>query len=286
MTKRCLLATGCDAQFYPFMDEALRSLFAVHAEDQADIAILDLGLTEEQRQSLQARGCALKPALWSLDVPKELQLPHMAGLVARTTLRDDFPGYQVYLWFDADAWAQTPEFLTLMIEGAMREGAAIVRENGPQYRRDYLYNRWWYGHMIAAYGLVKGFAIAFPPAINIGILALRADAPHWQLWRQQYQFLIHHRQRINMDQHAFNAALALHQLPAYQAPARCNWICTLSTPWQHSESGLYCEPVPQGRPLSVLHLAGKDKRREYNIKQDQSHSIQKALTYSAYVDLI
>src|SRR6185369_6444697 len=116
---------------------------------------------------------------WTLPVPEDKRVPHDVGLVARTALRDYFPGYEVYLWFDADAWAQTPEFFDLFTEGAKAKGAAIVRENGTGMKRDWLYNRWWYGHMMAAYGPLGGIKAAYPPAINIGILALSANAPHW-----------------------------------------------------------------------------------------------------------
>jgi hypothetical protein len=58
----------------------------------------------------------------TINVPQELRDGFMIGNVAKTALRDYFPGYDVYLWFDADAWAQTGEFFDAFVAGALAEG--------------------------------------------------------------------------------------------------------------------------------------------------------------------
>ena len=88
-------------------------------------------------------------------------------------------GYGIYLWFDADAWAQTPEFFDDLVAGAQAEGAAVAREDGANYRRTLTYSKWWIGNMMAAYGPIRGLRVALRPAMNIGILALSDRAPHW-----------------------------------------------------------------------------------------------------------
>jgi hypothetical protein len=281
MSKSTIIITGCDERFYDFMRESLDSIFALHLEDQADIGILDLGLSLEQVETLKSKGCIVKTPEWTLPVPEHLRSPLGIGLVARTALRNYFIGYSVYLWFDADAWAQTPEFFAKFVEGAKNKGAAIVRENGVGYRRNWPYNRWWYGHMIAAYGLIGGFHIAKKPAINIGIVALSDTAPHWDAWTAAYSGMIQNRGKINLDQHAFNAALELDHLPGALLPARCNWICTLAPPRWDTTRRLFCEPDGGAHPLSVLHLAGSDKRRVYQLETTTGQPCAAALTYSA-----
>lgn len=284
MSESTIIITGCDERFYPFMEESLNSLFALHLEQKADIGILDLGLSPTQMDSPRAKGCLIKKPEWTLPVPEHLRIPHEIGLVARTALRDYFPGYSVYLWFDADAWAQTPDFFNAFVEGAKAKGAAIVRENGTGCRRTWLYNRWWYGHMIASYGLLNGFRVAFKPAINIGIVALSDTAPHWQAWIDAYRDMIVRRGKTTLDQHAFNAALELNRLPSALIPARYNWICTLSPPRWDAARKLFCEPNSTGKPLSVLHLAGPDKRRVYQLKTTTGEDYATALTYAAYLE--
>ncbi len=282
MTESVIVVTGCDANFYSFLEEAIKSLVALGIDQRADIGVLDLGLEPEQLDSLRSLGCTIERPTWTLPVPvpENLRVKHEVGLLARTALRDFFPGYSVYLWFDADAWAQTPEFFNLFVEGAKAKGAAIVRENGTGYKRNWLYNRWWYGHMMASCGPLDGFRVAFPPAINIGIVALSATAPHWQAWIDMYRDLILRRGKANLDQHAFNAALTLNNLPNALLPARCNWIATLSTPFWDPARQLLCEPNATTQPLSVVHLAGPDKRRAYRLTQTTHGEISTPLTYA------
>jgi hypothetical protein len=277
MSKQVVVISGCDAKFYPFMLQALNSLVALNIDSRADIAVLDLGLAPEQVAELQARGFAVKQPYWTLDVPEKFRGKHQIGLVARTALREYFPGYQVYLWFDADAWAQTPEFFDSLVNAAKATGAGVIRENGPNYKRDFSYSKWWFGNMMAAYGTFQGFRIALKPAINIGILCLSDTAPHWEAWINYYKMFIERRERVN-NQHSFNAALDLDKLSYIEVPARCNWITTLSTPGWDPATRMVIEPKTGGQPLSVLHLAGPDKERIYALRQPDGGVMHTSLT--------
>lgn len=279
-TSRTVIVTGGDAAFFAFIYNAVLSLRAVGLDAEADIAILDQGLRADQIEKLAALGCRVARATWAIDVPPELRNAAQVGLVARTALRDYFPGYGIYLWFDADAWAQTREFFDSMTAGARSTGAALVRENGTGYRRHALYSRWWYGHMVRVCGPITGFRIARKPAINIGVMALAANAPHWDAWRALYERFIQRCHRVNLDQHAFNAAVELYNLPYALVSSRCNWIPRLSVPtWNALQSRLH---EPAGEPISVVHLAGPDKCSRYLLECPDGGEIGTSLTYDAF----
>lgn len=282
MGKHIILATGCDSYFFPYMEEMLRSLAALNIDRKAEIGIFDFGLTPAQLEILQAQGCIIKQPEWTLSIPSIIKNTLDLAYVVRSALRDYFSGFSTYIWFDADAWAQTPEFFDLLVEGAQVKGAALVRENGVGYHRSYLYNRWWFGHMMAVYGPITGLRLGLKPAINNGIMALSDNAPHWQAWTRHYEKIIARRNKLNLEQHALNAAVELEHLPYFLAPARCNWICTLSTPVWDQKRKLFCEPTPDAHPLSVLHLAGPSKRRAYMLKQILGGEIITPLTYSDF----
>jgi lipopolysaccharide biosynthesis glycosyltransferase len=285
MTHKTIIATGSDAHFYDFMLETLASLEALKLHERADIGIIDMGLKPEQVTALTARGFKVIIPEWTLPGQVYAKHNYEIGYVARTALRDYFPGYQVYLWFDADAWAQTDEFFDAFTEGAIAKGAAIVRENGTGMKRDLIYNRWWYGHMIMSHGLLGGIKTAFPPAINTGIVALSHNAPHWGLWIEAYKKMMIARERNNLDQHSFNAALMLNNLPAALLPARCNWICTLSPPVWNSATRQFCEPNKNAPPLSVLHLAGPAKRRVYQLYSTTGMPIATSVSFAESIEL-
>jgi len=285
MAQKTVLVSGCDAYFYPFLTEAISSWLALNLQDRADIGILDFGLLPAQVDELKAAGYKVVKPEWTIDVPDDLKTPHyQIGYVARTALRDYFPGYNVYVWFDADAWAQTSEFFDRMVEGVLATGGAVIRENGAGMSRNLIYNKWWYGHMVAAYGL-DGFKFAYKPAINIGIVALSEKSLHWDAWIKNYSYMIHNRHRVNVDQHSFVAAVERDHLPVASLPAECNWICTLSSPIWDKEKKLFCSPGKNSRPLSVMHLAGGDKRRLYKLKTTDSNDLSASLDYAGYLAL-
>lgn len=285
MSNDVIIINGCDEKFYLFMDESLRSLEALNLHKRADMGILDLGLSQDQIQDLQSRGYIVKKPTWTWTLPEILKAGHQIGLVARTALRDYFPGYKVYLWFDADAWAQTDEFFDTLVQGAREKGAAVICENGANYKMGFTYAKWWFGNMIAAYGFWRGFKVARKPVINIGIMALSDTAPHWEAWLKHYRDMIETRRRVNIDQHAFNAAVELDHLPCAFVDARCNWIPTLSSPSWNPERKLLCEPNTAAQPISIIHLAGPNKKRVYSLDQTTGGSIDTALGYTEIVNI-
>jgi len=279
---KTIIVNGCDSRFFEMMQESLDSLERLNLRQKADMGILDLGISENQIQYLLKRGYIVKKPRWTMNIPDSIRKPHQLGLVARTDLREYYPGYDIYLWFDADAWSQTPEFFHELTQGALKHGAAIIREIGSGYRKDFIYAKWWYGNMVASYGVVKGRKVALLPVANIGIMALSSNAPHWEVWKKYYQKFIDKRGKVN-NQHSFNAALVLEKLDYYCAPARCNWITVLSDPFWNPKTKMLCEPNQGAAPLSVIHLAGPGKSKKYNLKQTNGGFYRTKLTYHEIV---
>jgi lipopolysaccharide biosynthesis glycosyltransferase len=278
---REIIITGGDSNFFGFMYAALSSLRVHKAAVKRDFGIIDQGLLPEQKTQLRALGCKIIEPTWTLPVPAEARSLRNIGLVARTALRDYFPGYDVYLWFDADAWVQTPEFIEAFIQGARKHGAAVVTENGAGYRKTWSDRKWWGANMVANFGVRAGVKCLFQPSINIGVLALKDTAPHWDAWTRLYAHALEHCGKVNQDQHAFFAAIHLYRLPTAFLPARFNWLPHLSCPvWDESKRVL-CEPIAPYRPLSVIHLAGPRKDRPYTLPALNGNALQTPLTYPA-----
>jgi hypothetical protein len=278
---REIIITGGDAQFFPWMIAAITSLRAHPQTSELDLGIIDQGLTEEQRSQLFALGCKIIRPEWTLPVPSHARQLRNIGLVARTALRDYFTGYDVYLWFDADAWMQTPEFVNAYVQGARQRGAAVVTEDGPGYRKTFADWKWWAGNMVASFGPIEGLRCSFATSINIGVLCLKDTAPHWLEWQRYYIKALQRTGKVNMDQHALFAAIHLGGLPTTFLPARFNWLPHLSCPVWNAESRLLCEPKPPYRPLSVIHLAGPRKDRPYEVASLNGGTLATSLTYPA-----
>jgi len=280
VSQHAIVVTASDQAFVPFVEEALESLLQTRCSEIAAIGLLDLGLDAEQKSKFENRGVrVVKPdASVTAHLAPLINTGQAFACVARLDVRDYFPGFEVYVWFDADAWVQSPEFLGAFIAGARARGAAVARENGVGYRFSNIERRWWYGNMLALYGRFLGTYLCIRSSINIGVLAIDATAPHWLLWKKRVWEAVERVKRLDIEQHAFFATFYFDHLDVQFMPARFNWICTLSTPVWDADRGLFCVPGKRQDPISVLHLAGPAKTREYNVATRAGATVKTQLT--------
>ena len=69
-------------------------------------------------------------------------------MTARPFLRDYFPGYDGYMWMDADTWAQTPDAINTMLAGVATDDALyIASEIDRDYKPYFLSSQPWEYHL-------------------------------------------------------------------------------------------------------------------------------------------
>jgi hypothetical protein len=282
---KTIIMTGGTEEFYPFVRECVDSLIDVGVLERADLGLIDHGWTPEQVASFRGQAKTIvKPTYADLGmrIPENLQLARSLNLVARSDLPSVFPGYDVYLWFDADAWAQTADFFDVYVDAAARTGFAVAKDEGYGYKVSAEDRRWWVGNYMLGFGVIDGLRGGLlNKAVNIGMVAIHRDAPHWARYRQRHQATIDKTGKINLDQHACHAALVLDKLPVEYVPATCNWQTTLSMPQWDPKARVLREPRPGGEVLSVIHLAGKNKRDIQTLRTTDGGTTESALTYHA-----
>jgi hypothetical protein len=283
---KTIIMTGGTSEFFPYLRECVDSLIATGVLERADLGIVDQGMTDEQLATLHGTATHIVRPTWTglgMRVPEVHQQDRHLNLAARSDLPAIFPGYDVYLWFDADAWAQSADFFDVYVNGAMESGLAVAKENGHGYNPSYLERRWWIGNYFLGFGLVDGMrggVLAAP--INIGLVAIHRDAPHWKRYRERHQTTIDRTGKINLDQHSCHATIALDKLPATFVHARHNWLPVLSRPTWDADRKLLCDPSADGEPLTVIHLAGPDKKAPRKLRIVQGGEVSVPLNYSAY----
>src|SRR5215813_7995283 len=109
---RLLIASGADRNYFSLLRDTVLSI-RVHRRDIA-IGVLDLGLDREQREWLSRRVAHIVKPDWDLDFPGRTQSPQtFKAQVARPFLRRHFPGYEMYMWIDADAWVQDERVISM-----------------------------------------------------------------------------------------------------------------------------------------------------------------------------
>ena len=266
MTEKTIAITGGDAAYFHLLRECVASLRATPEGQAMALGILDCGLTEEQRVWLATQGAIFVTPDWDFDFPARAKLKDgYKALTARPFLPRYFPGFDLYLWIDADCWVQQGDALALF-QRAARTGALAV---APEIHRSMRH----YRHAWKEFSTVNGAAYeaAFGkdtaerliryPLINAGVFALRADAPHWQGWADLLGESLQ-RSADMTDQIALNVLVYDHGFPCEPLPSRCNWPVHHATPAWDAERSLFVEPAMPYEPLGILHMTIYTKRLE------------------------
>lgn len=276
---RVVLVSACAANFYKYLVGSLASIEQARARHGFDVVVLDLGLTPQQVTHLEgpARARVVTPR-WTFDPPKDMRTPLALAYSVRPALPRLVPGYDIYLWWDSDAWAQDDRFFERYVRAACSGHFAIAREDDPSYRQDWRAMKWQYGNMVAGFGLSATLAMLAHPPVNEGIWAAPARHPVWLVWQTMYEAVVRRTGKANLDQHVLHLIAARREVPVEVLPPEYNWICSRSPPVHDVERNLLLSPT-NGRPISVLHLAGPDKDRVYALPRKQGGVTRRRMTY-------
>lgn len=277
---RAAIVTGADHGYFPMMHALLQTLARKKADHDCSLLVLDFGLEPEEVEAVKELAAEVVQPDWWFDAPAPVRQSRNLGYAARLQIPEYFPGYDAYLWLDADISVQNGVFINDFLAAAEHGALAVVEEKDPSYRTELYALKWHVGNSFRSFGLIDGLRICLSRSINAGLFALRADAPHWQAWRQHYQSAVARSDRANLDQHALMAALCLDGLAVSYLNSTHNWICARSQPIWDNERQVFCRPKHPFDPISVLHLAGRQKEGVRPIKTLDGGVRSMELTYA------
>ena len=263
-----ILITASDAGFFDLLRGLLRSIETHRGEQEVSIGVLDLGLSRDQRVWLEERVTHIVEPGWDLEVPQEQREanPLARGLTARPFLPRYFPGYETYMWIDADVWLQDWRGVELYLTGVRRGCFTIATHSDRAYRYHPAYGEYFYRDFAAGYGEKFARAVTPHPQLNAGIFAARPDAPIWERWAETYQEGISRSGGTMLnDQCALNVAFYRQPPRTELLSALYNWQCHLMLPYWDPNRGKFCEPYLPNDTISMLHLTDITKNEVFDI---------------------
>jgi hypothetical protein len=282
---RLLIASGADRNYFPLLRDTVLSILA-HRRGPA-IGILDLGLEREHCEWLSSRVHHIVRPDWDLDFPRRERMPEtFKAQVARPFLPHHFPGYEIYLWIDADAWLQDGRAIDLYVNAAGHDKLAVTPEIDRAYKRHYKRPKP-FGWTLAwknyrrAFGWRAADRLGRNPIVNCGVFALHRDAPHWEAWARALSRVLQRTRFLFVEQTALNYVIFAERLPANFLPAYCNWMPGDAAPAFDAERGLFVEPYAPHEVIGVMHLAGREqKSKAFRLDRLDGGRIETSLRYS------
>lgn len=272
-TLRTLVVSGADEAYFPLLDELISSLLQWEPRPFAAIACLDVGLAPQSRIALERRVAHVvepRPDL-PIDAARCAEQPGLRARTAKPFLPRYFPGYDIYLWIDADAWVQKRFAIDWYIGAAAQGFLAAATHVHAAYLTDPGTVNWRKERMAGYFGQESVARIRWDMYLNSGVVALRADAPHWSVWAASFaRGLEATGGKIITDQTALNQAVWMEGLPVCPLPAVCNWLTHLAFPAFHAVRGCFAEPVAPAHDIGILHLTNHAARTEQYELRDGS----------------
>lgn len=291
---KSIIISAADDGYFTLSQDLFNSIRALKFKTAFDLGLLDVGLSDANKQWYASQGVKLVPVKSDIDFPLrpqwEKEKPGFRTLTARPYLRDYFPGYDTYMWIDGDVWVQTPDAIDTLLPAAAESNAIHMSfEFDRCYSRFFQHAGIWHVYRDwykANFGDEVANAMTLKPMLNAGVFAMSKNSPVWDGWAQIYTKTLQKQTNVSpasfmADQLGLNVLLYLHNMPYVVLPANFNWLTFFALPKLDRASGLYVEPVPPYRPISQFHLTQQIKEQIEKIACTDGGEIERPLTWRA-----
>tara|TARA_A100001011_G_scaffold185197_1_gene193881 strand:+ start:28 stop:927 length:900 start_codon:yes stop_codon:yes gene_type:complete len=276
--KKNVIVSLADANYFTLLEELINSIKRFKDSEVVAICILDAGLTEQQKEKLANKVDEIKTAKWDIEVPnfKVKGKEWLKSQVSRAFLPRYFPGYEKYLWIDADAWVNSWYPIELFLKGCENQKLSISSSADRSYGR-VLRAEWFFGGFAKIksqnykHAKSSGFSekvarkVALQPHLNIGVFALEGKAPHWEVWQKNLKKALSSGKIWGSEQIAMNITIYFDELDVEILPAYCNWTLIEALKFDKKRDTLV-EPYLPNHEIGIVHFAGKNNDKIRNNK--------------------
>lgn len=301
MNKSAII-TLSDSNYFEMLNELIASIKRFPQSKNISICVLDAGLNENQKKSLEGKVFKIKKAEWDIPVPlyKSFGREWLKSQVSRAFLPSYFPEFSKYIWIDCDAWVNNWECIEIYLKGCDNGKLAITQTIGPGYKI-FTNVKWLFGGFAKIksqnykHARQSGIEekdsriIALAPHLNIGVFSLEKDSPCWSIWQKNLKKTLSKGRVFGSEGLAINLAVYVDKVATEFLPLNCNWILSNLLPKYNNKNKTFVEPYLPNIEIGIMHLAagiwvnGKDMRLNKDLKVKieciEGGFIEKSLRY-------
>jgi hypothetical protein len=283
-----VIVSAADAPYYCLLADAVASVRDKAESAGVAYAVLDLGLTEYQRAELARRDVNFVKPGW--DYPQARSQPEwFKAMTARTYLPKWVPGFDIYVWLDADTWVQRWESIELLCKGAEKYGFAVVAEADRAYTdieavtkdRGEIISFQERERKLRVYFGDKATKLRRFPTLNCGVFAASARCPIWDAWPKLMDVALTNNPRdvFFAEQTAMNVALLSGAVRYARLPAKHNWLLSSAIPRVGPNDEIVHPDFPH-EPLGIIHRTAHTKRSTFCLIDIDGRQTKVGLGYS------
>jgi hypothetical protein len=298
MSNRAIVSLA-DSKYFELLNELVESILRFKESKEVKICILDAGLEANQIKILENKVHKIVKAKWDIQVPeyKVRGREWLKSQVSRAFLPDYFPGFEKYLWIDADAWVNDWNCLEMYFKGSDNNTLSISSSADRSYGR--VLKAGWIFSNIAfiksqnyKHAKSSGFSnkiareVALKPHLNIGVFCLEKNSPHWEVWQKNLKEALKKGRIFGSEQIAMNVTIYCDNLKVEILPAYCNWFLIDNLKFDLNNS-TFVEPYLPNHKIGIIHLAGKtadkyrfDKNNLLEVRTLNNQIVKKNIRFS------
>jgi hypothetical protein len=308
---RIAVVTAADSNMCHLGLDLIQSVRAC-APFEFQMVCLDVGLDPKDRDTME-RSATVVPVGW--NYPGPFPGEWFKALTARPHIPRYVPGFDLYIWLDADCWVQDGTSLRKLADAALEHPLAAASAVHRGYRQSVaasptapgiptaLYHAYLFSQLMkpsAAEALLR------KPYLNGGVVAARGQSPVWASW-QRLAGLFYPRARAakppswkrppdtNPDRLWKGGALpaaffhceevALNVAGHFEVDnpaildARCNWLCSQAVPMIDRQAMFVDTAWPHAR-IGIVHMTADTKQGKWPARLVDGGSINVELRRS------
>ncbi|MCC6597415.1 MAG: hypothetical protein IT559_01335 [Alphaproteobacteria bacterium] len=295
---RSVFVSGCDSNYFPLLLEWLHSFRRFKESEDFDICILDAGLEPSQIERLRPHVQAIVNPAWPVELPAyKIKGEYLKACVCRPFLPQIFPGYETYVWMDADTWVQDWRGVDLFLRGARSGKIALTAQVDRAYPRGGARIKWlgtlpwkvrgfYFSNALKAFGFPVAKALLPYHVLLAGMFALRGDSPHWARWQELVKGAMARGKVFTAEQLCLGKLCYLEGFAYEVLPAYAHWLCEFKPLWD-AKNNAFVEPFLPREKLGVLHISGWDEMRldralTTNFDTTDGGAVQRSYRYALY----
>ena len=189
-----------------------------------DLCVLEVDDRSEYLDEIDKLITVRKKALFSLKLIFKERENWYKLLTERPFIKDYFPGYQKYIWLDADTEVFDAEGIKNLAEATEKNDLAI----SPEVNESYVFKNTKFGlkKIFSSFYKISGWSfknynkyiskklgeeLFFKPLFNNGVFCMRSDSIIWEQWKTEYQGALNNAKTnygIKTDQLSLNKHLS------------------------------------------------------------------------------
>ena len=281
--KKIAIISGADKNYYPFLKNLIMSLEKTKCLEIADLCILDVEKNSLYLEEVSNYIHKTKKAKFSLKLSFSDEKNWFKLLTERPFIKDYFPGYEKYIWLDADTEVLSIDAIKNLIEATNISELAIA----PEVSESYVFNNTKFGiqKIFSSIYKISGWSfknynkyfskglgknLFFKPLFNNGVFCLKSESTLWNLWKKEYQGALDKAKSsygIKTDQLSLNKIIYENFTKVSILDSTNNWIIQKAEDLIKADN-LFLTPSFPRRKINILHYTNLSHNDYFYYKEN------------------